>query len=144
MLRAVRLLSFVGSGMHHVRQVLAKRGLSYVLLVVVVLIFVAAGLEASLEAHARNSTIHGYADGLWWAVTTISTVGYGDKVPVTVGGRAVATALILMGIALFVEQEQAADPRIDQLLAELALIRDHLGIGLPLGDPPAGTDQPAA
>jgi voltage-gated potassium channel len=40
-------------------------------------------------------------DAVWWAVTTVTTVGYGDKFPTTVAGRLVAGGLMLLGIALF-------------------------------------------
>jgi len=40
-------------------------------------------------------------DALWWAVVTITTVGYGDKFPTTNGGRIVAIALMLTGIGIF-------------------------------------------
>ena len=36
--------------------------------------------------------------GLWWAVQTVTTVGYGDHVPTTVAGRLVASAVMLFGI----------------------------------------------
>jgi voltage-gated potassium channel len=36
--------------------------------------------------------------GVWWAVTTVTTVGYGDVVPTTVGGRIVASLLMVVGI----------------------------------------------
>ncbi|MGI8848483.1 MAG: potassium channel family protein [Candidatus Dormibacteria bacterium] len=37
-------------------------------------------------------------DGVWWAITTVTTVGYGDIYPHTTGGRIVAIALMLVGI----------------------------------------------
>jgi voltage-gated potassium channel len=54
-----------------------------------------------LERNAPHSTIHSWPDALWWAIVTVTTVGYGDKFPVTAGGRAVATVLMFSGIALF-------------------------------------------
>jgi voltage-gated potassium channel len=39
--------------------------------------------------------------GWWWAITTVTTVGYGDHVPISVGGRLVGAALMLAGIACF-------------------------------------------
>ena len=44
--------------------------------------------------------IRTFGDAWWWALTTMTTVGYGDMVPVTTTGRAVAAALMLGGIAL--------------------------------------------
>lgn len=37
---------------------------------------------------------------MWWALVTVTTVGYGDKFPVTSGGRGVAVVLMLLGIGL--------------------------------------------
>ena len=61
------------------------------------------GLVAHRAArHGRRaSTIHGFGDSLWWAFTTVSTVGYGDSYPVTTAGRLVAAALMIVGVSLF-------------------------------------------
>lgn len=45
----------------------------------------------------RNPSIDHYADALWWAMATVTTVGYGDLVPVTPGGRIIAAALMITG-----------------------------------------------
>jgi len=63
------------------------------------------GLCASLavldaERHHPDATITTFADAAWWTLTTISTVGYGDRYPVTLEGRLVAALLMIGGIAL--------------------------------------------
>ncbi|MCJ7605064.1 MAG: potassium channel family protein [Dehalococcoidales bacterium] len=64
------------------------------------LVIIAATVVATVE-RGPDATINGFADALWWAVVTITTVGYGDEVPVTLAGKAVAFVLMLGGIALF-------------------------------------------
>ena len=64
------------------------------------LVIVAATVVTSVEV-GENATIQSFPDALWWAVVTITTVGYGDMVPVTAAGRAIGFVLMLGGIAFF-------------------------------------------
>ncbi|MBN9620591.1 MAG: two pore domain potassium channel family protein [Actinobacteria bacterium] len=57
-----------------------------------------AVLDAERGHHGANITTFG--DALWWSVTTVTTVGYGDRYPVTTEGRFVAVGLMLGGVAL--------------------------------------------
>lgn len=57
-----------------------------------------AVLDAEQDAAGANIT--GFGDALWWACTTVTTVGYGDHFPVTSTGRAVAVVLMVVGIGL--------------------------------------------
>ncbi|MFC6091404.1 potassium channel family protein [Saccharothrix lopnurensis] len=52
------------------------------------------------ERHHPDATITTFGDAAWWTLTTISTVGYGDRYPVTWEGRLVAALLMVGGIAL--------------------------------------------
>jgi voltage-gated potassium channel len=64
------------------------------------LAFVAALAELDAERAAPGANITGFGDALWWACTTMATVGYGDRYPVTGTGRLVAVLLMVGGIAL--------------------------------------------
>ncbi len=69
----------------------------FVCLVLVVVASVAVlHVEAGPDAHIRTA-----GDALWWAVVTLSTVGYGDLYPVSAEGRLIATMLMTAGVALF-------------------------------------------
>ena len=58
-------------------------------------ITVAAGLLMSVIDHKGFPSI---GSGLWWAVQTVTTVGYGDRVPETVPGQVLAAVVMLLGI----------------------------------------------
>ncbi|MCA9373362.1 two pore domain potassium channel family protein [Candidatus Woesebacteria bacterium] len=72
--------------------------------VLVSLIFVAVFLGiviVPLELQAPHANITTFFDGFWWAITTVTTVGYGDAVPVTVPGKSIGMILQVIGVALF-------------------------------------------
>ena len=53
------------------------------------------------ERHDPNANIKTASDALWWAYVTVTTVGYGDKYPVTTAGRFVGVLLMTIGVGLF-------------------------------------------
>ena len=53
------------------------------------------------EARADNANILTASDALWWSYVTVTTVGYGDRFPVTTYGRLVGVAMLTIGVGLF-------------------------------------------
>jgi voltage-gated potassium channel len=67
--------------------------------IAIVVLFAAS--MAILEFERVDGNIKNAEDAVWWSVTTITTVGYGDRYPVTTEGRLVAVALMVVGVGLF-------------------------------------------
>ena len=114
-------------------------------------LFVASLAVLEAERGAKGATITTFGDALWWAMTTVTTVGYGDRYPITTQGRFIAGGLMLAGIALLgivtaslaswlidkvreVEEEAQAATRadVDALTAEVRALRRELGKGDPV------------
>lgn len=138
LLRLARLGAVLGRAEKEGRRLLLRHGLHYALLVSLVVVVGAAALTFAVE-EGGGGTIDSLGDVLWWAVTTVTTVGYGDTFPVTPAGRGIATLLMLTGIALFgvltaniaaffVEREQKEDPvlvRLEEILERLVAMEQQ-------------------
>lgn len=59
------------------------------------------GTTTYLLEHTANPSFSSIGDGLWWAFVTLTTVGYGDIVPVTAGGRVVAVITMVFGVTVY-------------------------------------------
>ncbi len=95
-----KMTLLVHEGELRLESVLKHHSLFRVLIGVVVTLFLGSWLALLFEEKARGSNIHDYVGALWWAIVTVTTVGYGDRFPVTGGGRIVAVILMLVGIGL--------------------------------------------
>jgi voltage-gated potassium channel len=97
LLRLVLLLSVLGRvGSHTLRGRVA----TYAAGGTVLLVLTGALAITDAERGVPGAAIQNFGDGLWWACETITTVGFGDRVPVTDTGRVIAVALMIGGVAL--------------------------------------------
>ncbi len=77
-----------------------KSAFASVILTVILLVTFSSIAMLIAEDHAE-ANIKTADDAIWWSVTTITTVGYGDKYPTTTEGRIIAMVLMLSGVGLF-------------------------------------------
>ena len=99
-LRLLRLLAAVSTLGRVLRDDFRGRVGTSLVVAVSLLSFVAALGVFEAERDAPDASITTFGDALWWVLTTITTVGYGDRYPVTTEGRLVAAGLMLAGIAV--------------------------------------------
>ena len=98
-LRLLRLLAFARILNRSATSSLVGRVTTYVVGVNFVCVGLAAIAVLDAEQDAKGANITTFGDALWWACTTVSTVGYGDRYPVTGQGRVIAVLLMVVGIA---------------------------------------------
>jgi voltage-gated potassium channel len=99
--RLIRIGSAAGVITRESRVRLASRAALLAAGSAAILVLAAAVMELDVERTAARANITTFSDALWWAVSTISTVGYGDHYPVTGAGRAVGIVLMIAGVAIF-------------------------------------------
>jgi len=137
LLRLTRLGAFAVRGGVTLRTLMGRHGLQYSLLIGLVLFLASAGAVTWLERDG-GGPIGDFGTALWWAVSTVTTVGYGDAYPVTPEAKGVAVLLMLVGIVLFsvvtanvaallVETDrEAQDVTMADLMTELRHLREEV------------------
>jgi voltage-gated potassium channel len=96
----MRVISF---GSLALQKVAIGRQFAITVKVAISAVFIAyiAAIQITIsERSVEGSNIKTFSDGLWWAVTTVTTVGYGDRYPTTTEGRLLAVLLMITGISL--------------------------------------------
>jgi len=79
----------------------AESAAYFVAIAAILVMLIGSSLVAFVEPSAPGSNIKTGFDSFWWAFVTITTVGYGDRYPVTTGGRIVGMLTMAVGIGIF-------------------------------------------
>lgn len=100
--RALRALrAFAGNGiLSKGKGVFSGKAVFSAVTGTVIVVWVGSLMVLDAERGAQGATITSFGDSIWWAMETITTVGYGDMVPVTPFGRFLATLVMFIGISL--------------------------------------------
>ena len=102
-LRPLRLMRVISFGSLALQKVAIGRQFAITVKVAISALFISyiAAIQITIsERSVEGSNIKTFSDGLWWAVTTVTTVGYGDRYPTTNEGRLLAVLLMITGISL--------------------------------------------
>ncbi len=143
LLRVLRLLKLMHyfKGFNIFLTVIVKelKNIAAAIMVMMFLIVIAASLMYTLESEAQPEVFGNILHSLWWAVVTMTTVGYGDVTPVTILGKVVATIIMLIGVGLVALPTAMLAARFGEELRERkrnldAEVKDVLSDGLIDGD----------
>lgn len=99
-LRALRALVFTTQASIRSKKALIQSIPLVMTGAAILMIIIMGAAVLDIERNAPGSNIHTPMDALWWGLVTITTIGYGDKFPVTTEGRLVAGILIIFGVAM--------------------------------------------
>ena len=159
-LRLVRLIALIGVLHRGAGTALRGRITAYTAGGVTLLVLVSSLAVLDAERGAPGTPIRTYGAAVWWALATITTVGYGDLAPVTAVGRWAAVLLMIGGVALAgvvtatlaswivslvaeenAEQEAATRAQVEVLQRQVAALSERVGYLAEVGRP--GTDAGA-
>jgi voltage-gated potassium channel len=133
--RLIRLLRVVRVAA--LRRLLSLEGMKYAAAVAVGTVIVGGAVFASVEETSRHAGPISTWDGIWWAISTVTTVGYGDIYPESTAGRIIAITIMLVGIGFvalltafiadrFINVQAETEAKEDLILAELRRISARL------------------
>lgn len=138
--RVLRILRAIRSSRIILRYLLQRRKESVfkTMLLVSLVLMIFSSIAVLILESGSDGNIKTPSDAMWWAFVSLTTVGYGDKYPVTVEGRIVAMVLVTAGVGLFgtvsgyiaayfIEPEQKAQENdLKVVLAELSSVNERL------------------
>ncbi len=141
--RLVRVIGSLNRGMNALRRSMGRRGLAYVLILTVLVIFGGAAGMYAFESGVAGGGIHDYGAALWWTAMIMTTMG-SEYWPRTVEGRALCLLLSIYAFTIlgyvtaslasfFVDRDAdspdadvAGQKSIEALRQEIAALRDQL------------------
>jgi len=143
-LRLTRLGAFADKGVTKTKRSLQSKAGTYVFVLAGTILVLTSVVVLDMEQGVPHASIKNFGDALWWGISTMTTVGYGDKVPVTPGGKAIAAVLMLTGVAIygalaatmatfFIKQadksgESSLDDKLSEILLRLGCIEAALAV----------------
>ncbi len=103
LIRLLRILRAFRSTTHIIKYIFRNKmeGTFTTVAVVAILMVIFSAIAILQVETAPESNIKSAGDAIWWAYVTVTTVGYGDKFPVTTEGRVIAALLMTVGVGLF-------------------------------------------
>ena len=135
LLRLVRFFAGVYRAMGHFERVSRNRGVLLLIMVWLGVVVITSLAFFAAEVNV-NPNVSSPLDAIWWGVVTLTTVGYGDILPLTPEGRIAAIVLMVLGIGLFsaitatvtsaLLTDRGEESAADRLRALAALHRDGL------------------
>lgn len=104
MFRLLRLLKFnrYTKAIRNVFDVLKFKSIELIssMFIVIILMLISSALMYSIEGNVQPDKFQNAFSGLWWAIATFTTVGYGDIYPITIAGKILGGIVSLLGIGL--------------------------------------------
>jgi voltage-gated potassium channel len=144
-LRLLRLVLLIEALQKAIGKAFPCRVAVYTVSGISLMIYSAALAIYETERHQPGATITSFGKAVWWSITTVTTVGYGDCYPVTNTGRVIAVLLMIGGISLVgvvtaslatwviqrvseseIETQAATAAHIDELRNEFRQLRQEL------------------
>lgn len=95
----VPIFSGIYNALQNYLKVLSESKLVYLITAAIIIVEVASTAILIIEQDVPGAKITNIGESLWWALATVTTVGYGDIVPITMWGRIVGAILMLVGLA---------------------------------------------
>ncbi|MDV7104540.1 ion channel [Vibrio sp. TH_r3] len=100
-LRVIRVIRSGKNIFSQINQNRKEATVASILLLLMLLLTLGSGAILLAEQGKIGTNINTMGDALWWAIVTVSTVGYGDHYPITDLGRIIASVILICGVGIF-------------------------------------------